>query len=116
MYRSQRTLTDGKIEFISAPAAPVGLSIRQQGVFAGEIIGLDPTISYEIRHENDWISRYAALNTLELVEIGQKVMRGDTISAAANTALSEEDLGVHVHFELLMDGKSVEPEFAGENY
>ena len=67
----------------------------------------------EIRHENGWISRYAALNTLELVEIGQKVARGDTISSAANTALSEEDLGTHVHFELLADGRAVEPEFAG---
>lgn len=66
----------------------------------------------EIRHENGWVSRYAALNTLELVEIGQKVKRGDTISAAANTALAEEDLGTHVHFELLAEGKAVEPEFA----
>ena len=68
----------------------------------------------EIRHENGWVTRYAALNTLELVEIGQQVAQGETISSAANTALSEEDLGAHVHFELLVDGLQVEPEFGGQ--
>lgn len=49
-----------------------------------------------IDHRNGAIARYASLNTLELVEVGQFVARGDIISAAG-TCLAEEALGVHVH-------------------
>ncbi|MBO7157595.1 MAG: hypothetical protein J6W31_03235, partial [Clostridia bacterium] len=55
MYRSQRDLTNGKIEAISAADAPKGLSvIRPEGnALEGTLIGLDPTLLYEIRHETE---------------------------------------------------------------
>lgn len=49
-----------------------------------------------IDHGDGRIARYASLNTLELVEVGQRVARGDVISAAG-TCLAEEAQGAHVH-------------------
>ncbi len=55
MYRSQRALTDGKIEAIPAPSAPEGLSVLppQGSSFVGTVQGLDPNLLYEIRHESN---------------------------------------------------------------
>lgn len=84
---------------------------------AGEVIGAykDALLGsvIEIRHENGYITKYGALNTLALVEVGQKVEKGETISSAGNSAYSETDLGTHVHFELIVEGSSVQPEFEG---
>lgn len=49
-----------------------------------------------IDHGDGRIVRYASLNTLELVAVGQRVARGDVISAAG-TCLAEDALGAHVH-------------------
>ena len=49
-----------------------------------------------IDHGDGRIARYASLNTLELVAVGQRVARGDVISAAG-TCLAEDALGAHVH-------------------
>lgn len=55
MYRSQRDLTDGKIDAIAAPAAPEGLSViqPQSPSFVGSVTGLDPALLYEFRHESE---------------------------------------------------------------
>ena len=55
MYRSQRTLTDGKIEVFLAPAAPEGLSATKSDAEAwvGTVSGFDSSLSYEIRHETE---------------------------------------------------------------
>lgn len=82
---------------------------------AGEIIGAykDALLGnvIEIRHPNGWITQYAALNTLALAEVGQHVKKGETISAAGNSGNAEADLGVHVHFAVIVEGKSAAPEF-----
>ena len=52
--------------------------------------------------------RYASLNTLQLVEIGQKVARGEIISAAG-TCDGEMELDAHVHVEYYEDGKAADP-------
>ena len=49
-----------------------------------------------IDHGDGRIAHYASLNTLELVAVGQRVARGDVISAAG-TCLAEDALGAHVH-------------------
>lgn len=52
--------------------------------------------------------RYASLNTLQLVEIGQTVARGEIISAAG-TCEGELDLSAHVHVEYFENGTAVDP-------
>lgn len=52
--------------------------------------------------------RYASLNTLQLVEIGQTVARGEIISAAG-TCEGEMELSAHVHVEYYENGRAVDP-------
>ncbi len=86
MFRSQRTLTDGKIEAIPAPSAPTGLStLHPQGSsFVGTVQGLDPNLLYEIRHESESVftSVPAGSTMLENVPFGFVEIRfppqGDT--------------------------------------
>ena len=83
---------------------------------AGEICGSyrDPLLGYtiEIQHDNGLLTRYAGLNTLSLVQVGQHVARGEVISAAGDSADAEAALGPHVHFELRSAGKALVPEFS----
>jgi murein DD-endopeptidase MepM/ murein hydrolase activator NlpD len=59
----------------------------------------------EITHGNGYVSRYAH-NAKLLVELGQTVKRGDPIALMGSTGRST---GTHVHFEVLRDGRPVNP-------
>lgn len=54
------------------------------------------------------VVRYASLNTLQLVEVGREVSRGDILSAAGRCE-AEAELGAHVHMEVLVDGAPDDP-------
>lgn len=68
-----------------------------------------------IDHGDGMILRYASLSTLELVEIGDKVKTGDTISAVGN-CYAESETAPHLHLEYYVDGESTDPKmlFADE--
>lgn len=55
-----------------------------------------------IEHEDGIIVRYASLNTLELVDIGQHVLQGEMISSVG-TCIAERELGAHIHIECIKD-------------
>lgn len=57
-----------------------------------------------IDHGEGRTLRYASLSTLQLVEIGQTVQKGDVISAAG-TCAAEAELGPHVHLEYYVNQK-----------
>jgi murein DD-endopeptidase MepM/ murein hydrolase activator NlpD len=59
----------------------------------------------EITHGNGYVSRYAH-NAKLLVEPGQTVKRGDPIALMGSTGRST---GTHLHFEVLRDGRPVNP-------
>lgn len=59
----------------------------------------------EIRHANGWMSRYAHLSRIQ-VKRGQRVKQKDIIGAVGSTGMST---GPHLHYELLRDGKHVNP-------
>jgi murein DD-endopeptidase MepM/ murein hydrolase activator NlpD len=59
----------------------------------------------EITHGNGYVTRYAH-NAKLLVEPGQTVKRGDPIALMGSTGRST---GTHLHFEVLRDGRSVDP-------
>jgi len=59
----------------------------------------------EISHGNGYVTRYAH-NKKNLVKIGEKVSRNQTIALLGSTGRST---GPHVHFEVIKDGKVVNP-------
>jgi len=59
----------------------------------------------EIDHGNGYVTRYAHNKKL-LVKVGDRVKKGQTVAAMGSTGRST---GPHVHFEVLRDGKAVNP-------
>jgi len=59
----------------------------------------------EIDHGNGYLTRYAHNKSIE-VNTGDRVSKGDVIALMGSTGRST---GPHVHFEVLRDGKSVNP-------
>jgi murein DD-endopeptidase MepM/ murein hydrolase activator NlpD len=59
----------------------------------------------EINHGNGYVTRYAH-NQRGLVEVGQTVTRGQPLALMGSTGRST---GPHVHFEVLKDGRQVNP-------
>lgn len=62
-----------------------------------------------IEHGNGLVTRYGNLSTDEMVTIGQKVKQGDPISGVGKGAGFELAQGPHLHFEVIKDGKNVDP-------
>jgi murein DD-endopeptidase MepM/ murein hydrolase activator NlpD len=59
----------------------------------------------EINHGNGYTTRYGH-NQRHLVEVGEKVKKGQQIALMGSTGRST---GPHVHFEVLQNGKTVNP-------
>jgi len=59
----------------------------------------------EIDHGNGYVTRYAHNKTV-IAELGDKVTKGQAIALMGSTGRST---GPHVHFEVLRDGKAVNP-------
>ena len=63
-----------------------------------------------IEHSNGFASVYSNLLTAEFVKEGEKVKQGQTIGTVGNTATFEIADESHLHFEILKDNDSVDPE------
>lgn len=91
------------IDFAGAPGT------RVLAVADGIVSHAGPDGGYgrliEITHGNGYVTRYAH-NAKLLVEPGQTVKRGDAIALMGSTGRST---GTHLHFEVLRDGRSVNP-------
>ena len=91
------------IDFAGAPGTQV-LSVADGVVsFAGRDGSFGKLV--EITHGNGYVTRYAHNSTI-LVEAGQTVRRGDPIALMGSTGRST---GTHLHFEVLRDGRPVNP-------
>ncbi|MDN3650519.1 M23 family metallopeptidase [Reinekea marina] len=71
--------------------------------WAGERYGYGNLV--EINHGNGYVTRYAHCNEI-LVEVGDVVKKADVVALMGSTGRST---GPHVHFEVLLHGKSVDP-------
>jgi murein DD-endopeptidase MepM/ murein hydrolase activator NlpD len=71
--------------------------------WAGERSGFGKLV--EINHGDGYITRYAH-NQRTLVAVGQMVKRGETVALMGSTGRST---GPHVHFEVLRNGRQVNP-------
>ena len=71
--------------------------------WAGERSGFGKLI--EINHGDGYVTRYAH-NERTLVSVGQTVKRGEAVALMGSTGRST---GPHVHFEVLRNGRQVDP-------
>ena len=63
-----------------------------------------------INHGDGLKTVYAGLDTIDdSIKTGDTVSAGREIGTAGNTALSEISDGVHLHFEVLKDGRNADP-------
>lgn len=62
-----------------------------------------------IDHGNGFVTKYGCLSTDEMVKIGQEVKKGDAISGIGKATGIELSDGPHLHFEVIKDGKNVNP-------
>lgn len=92
-------------------AADIGTPVK--AAMSGTItdISRDPKlgIMITIDHGNGLVTRYASLQTDSMVKKGQKVKRGQVISAVGNTADFEVADPPHLHFEVLKNGQYQDP-------
>jgi len=62
-----------------------------------------------INHGSEVYTKYSNLSTLDLVTVNQKVKKGDVISGVGKTALYEIADDPHLHFEVIKEGKNIDP-------
>ncbi|HZJ58318.1 MAG TPA: M23 family metallopeptidase [Clostridia bacterium] len=66
-------------------------------------------ICITLDHGNGLKTYYANLSTGNMVSVGQKVDKGQIISGVGRTASCEILDDPHLHFEVMLDGKSLDP-------
>lgn len=74
-------------------------------------VGRDPLLGVYVKidHNNDFESLYANLHTETTVQEGQEIEKGHQIGYVGRTSVLEQADSPHLHFELLKDGKKVNP-------
>jgi len=92
------------IDFASAEGSQVLAVASGIVVDAGDRSGYGEMV--EINHGNGYVTRYGH-NSKLLVRPGDRVLKGQAIALMGSTGRST---GPHVHFELLVNGNTVNPE------
>lgn len=69
----------------------------------------DYGILITVDHGNGLETKYGCLSTDAMVTVGQEVKKGDAISGIGKGAGIELADGPHLHFEVIKDGKNVNP-------
>ncbi len=93
----------GAIDWSTPTGTPIYASCDGKVVKAGWGSGYGYVVY--IDHNGGMQTRYAHLSKI-LVTVGQKVRQGDRIALSGNTGITS---GPHVHFEILINGKKVDP-------
>jgi len=93
------------IDISAARGTPVVATADGRVTYAGFRPGYGQTV--EIDHGNGIKTRYAHNQPNLKVAIGDFVRRGDVIAHVGSTGLAK---GPHVHYEVLVDGRAVNPE------
>jgi hypothetical protein len=89
---------------IAAPSGtPITAAAAGRVTFAGRKFGFGNTV--EIDHGNGVMTRYAHARSIK-VRYGARVESGATIATVGRTGLAS---GPHLHFEVLVNGSSVDP-------
>jgi murein DD-endopeptidase MepM/ murein hydrolase activator NlpD len=101
-FTGRRAFHSG-VDIANRSGAPVNAMASGVVTYSGEMAGYG--LMVEISHGNGYTTRYA--HTLATtVKVGEKVEKGQKIAVVGSTGRST---GPHLHFELLRDGKAVNP-------
>jgi murein DD-endopeptidase MepM/ murein hydrolase activator NlpD len=101
-FTKRRAFHSG-VDYPAPRGTPIRASAGGRVIFAGRRSHYGNTV--EIDHGGGLVTRYAHASRL-LVENGQVVMPGDEIALVGSTGRST---GPHLHFEILKDGRFVDP-------
>ena len=93
------------IDISAMPGTPVVATGDGQVTYAGWRPGFGWTV--EVNHGNGLKTRYAHNQKALKVKVGDRVRRGDPIAAVGSSGLAK---GPHVHYEVLLNGRAVNPE------
>ena len=63
-----------------------------------------------INHNNGYKTKYANLDDIENLKVGMELKEGDFIAHVGTYSFGENTTEPHLHFEILLDGKCVNPE------
>jgi murein DD-endopeptidase MepM/ murein hydrolase activator NlpD len=100
---------DGRDEFHKGVDFAGAIGSKVMAVAAGVVTWAGERAGYgkliEINHGDGYVTRYAH-NERTLVSVGQTVKRGDAVALMGSTGHST---GPHVHFEVLRNGRQVDP-------
>jgi len=91
------------VDFAGSVGSPVTAVAAGVVTWAGERTGYGKLV--EINHGDGFTTRYAH-NERTLVTVGQTVKRGENVALMGSTGRST---GPHVHFEVLRNGRQVDP-------
>lgn len=62
-----------------------------------------------VDHENGYKTLYACLGEIDLVNVGDRVVMGETIGRVGDTAVGDLITTPHVHFEMYREGIAIDP-------
>lgn len=62
-----------------------------------------------LQHDDGYETRYCNLTAMPTVKAGDSVKAGDVIGAVGDTAILESADKPHLHFQVLKDGKPIDP-------
>jgi murein DD-endopeptidase MepM/ murein hydrolase activator NlpD len=91
------------VDFAGARGAPVVAVAEGVVTFSGKQSGYGNLV--EIRHKNGLVTRYGHCQA-RFVKEGDQIAKGQTIATLGSTGRST---GPHVHFEVMVGGKQVDP-------
>lgn len=106
------TLADWRTHSGLDIAAEIGDKVMAVGkgkvstVYQDDLMGTTVVIT----HANGYCSIYSNLADVPAVKEGDEVSAADTIGSVGATAIAEISQAPHLHFEMLKDGLSVDPE------
>lgn len=90
--------TDGKAFDVAAALAGKVISVENDPIVGNTV---------EIEHKDKTVTVYQSLDKV-LVKPGEEVAQGQMIATAGRNAF-EKDAGIHLHFEVRVDGNAVNP-------
>lgn len=74
-------------------------------------------LTVKVSHDNGLETVYSCLKSVpEGIKAGATVLKGQAIGAVGNSGVSEASDGAHLHFEVLKNGKSINPQSYLSNF